>query len=81
MYRNLAMLCFNDLNDKKAATDCIKKAVELCKVPCRGLLGDAAKIFVECGASDEWIDIYNNLDKSLKCIVVFAPMVILCPLL
>lgn len=66
VYRNLAMLCFNDLNDKKAATDCIKKAVELCKVPCRGLLGDAAKIFVECGASDEWIDIYNNLDKSLK---------------
>lgn len=65
-YRNLAMLYKNILSDKAAAAEYMKKAVDACKMPCRGLYTDAAVVLSDCGCYDEWIDIFNSLPGDMK---------------
>lgn len=63
--RNLAMLWKNEYGDIQRALEYIRKAVSLNKT-CRGILLDAAVIFLAAGKPEEWLKLYDKLDDSLK---------------
>ena len=64
--RNLAMLFKNEFAQPQEAVKQIQKAVELCQIPCRGLLLDCAMILTGCGASASWIALYATLPEELQ---------------
>ena len=64
--RNLAMLEKNELGNRDAAVELIKRAVEICKIHCLGLIKDAAAVYTACGAEKELIALNPSLPSEFK---------------
>ena len=62
------VLCCREVGegDANSVNVPIRKAVEICKEPCRSLLLDCAMIMTGCNASADWLTIYQSLPRELQ---------------
>ncbi len=63
--RNLAMIYKNELGDTNKSYELMSRSISL-NVKCRALAIDTAVTFLENDRAEEWLKVFDGLDKSLK---------------